>query len=281
MFKHLFSKVTFFLWIACIPFEISGFSYEYMSNGYFTSVHTLTVDPKKDLIVPVRASGDEITRETVAVLANRYGASAAINGGFWKINGRPAGILKINSLWHGTPVKPRGAIGWSQNGQKVLIDRVLTNYNLENCPDEAEIEIIPTHTAAAEWKELEHIVGGTPVLVRNGNIIEDFSPEQTLESFLVNRHPRTAIGIKGNGEWVFAIVDGRFFGFIGGMTMKELAELMLDLGCVEALNLDGGGSSTMVIDGSVINDPCGTIQEEEKQVEAVSDAILIFSENSI
>jgi len=65
------------------------------------------------------------------------------------------------------------------------------------------------------------------------------------------------------------------------MTIKELAELMLDLGSIEALNLDGGGSSTMVVNGIVINDPCGELREDGKQVEAVSDAILIFPTNSL
>ena len=51
---------------------------------------------------------------------------------------------------------------------------------------------------------------------------------------------------------------------------------MLDLGCIEALNLDGGGSSTMVIEGSVVNEPHGKILENGKYVGAVSDAILIF-----
>ena len=64
------------------------------------------------------------------------------------------------------------------------------------------------------------------------------------------------------------------------MTIKELAEFMLELGCIEALNLDGGGSSTMVLDEIVINEPCGKIQENGKQVEAVSDAILIFPAHS-
>jgi exopolysaccharide biosynthesis protein len=285
MIKHFFIKITLFLWIACIPSEIKGFSYEYISDGYFTSVHILTVDPKEHVILPVKASGEEIARETVATLAKSYGASAAVNGGFWKANGNPAGILKINCLWYGTPIKPRGAIGWSLNGQRVLIDRILTNYHLKDCPDESEIEVIPMstppHTSPEEWRELEHIVGGTPVLVRNGNVIEDYSPEQTLESFLVKKHPRTAVGIRDNGEWVFVVVDGRFYGFLGGMTIKELAELMLNLGCIEALNLDGGGSSTMVVEGIVINDPCGELKEDEKQVEAVSDAILIFPTNSL
>lgn len=51
---------------------------------------------------------------------------------------------------------------------------------------------------------------------------------------------------------------------------------MFALGCMNALNLDGGGSSTMVVKGGVINQSCGDIQEDGKQVEAVSDAILIF-----
>jgi exopolysaccharide biosynthesis protein len=285
MIKHFFIKIALFLSIASIPSEIRGFSYEYISDGYFTSVHVLTVDPKEHVILPVKASGEEIARETVATLAKSYGASAAVNGGFWKANGNPAGILKINCLWYGTPIKPRGAIGWSLNGQRVLIDRILTNYHLKDCPDESEIEVIPMstppHTSPEEWRELEHIVGGTPVLVRNGNVIEDYSPEQTLESFLVKKHPRTAVGIRDNGEWVFVVVDGRFYGFLGGMTIKELAELMLNLGCIEALNLDGGGSSTMVVEGIVINDPCGELKEDGKQVEAVSDAILIFPTNSL
>ena len=255
-------------------------SHESFSNGYFTSIHVLIVDPKEHAIIPVKASGDSIERETVITLSKRYGAVAAVNGGFWKINGSPAGILKINHHWYGTPVKRRGAIGWSLNGQKVLIDRMLTNFQLKDCPSGGKIEVIqpsiPTHTTPEEWKELEHIVGGTPVLVRNGNVMGDYSSEQTLESFLVNKNPRTAVGIKDTGEWVFVVVDGRYYGFLGGMTIKELAELMLELGCIEALNLDGGGSSTMVVEGMVINEPCGKIQEDGKQVEAVSDAILIF-----
>lgn len=270
---------SFILWITCVSTELTGYSYDYLSNGYFTSIHVLTVDPKEHVILPVKASG-KINRETVLTLANRYGALAAINGGFWKQNGDPAGILKIDNIWLGTPIKPRGAIGWTLNGQHTLIDQVLTNYDLHDCLDENEIEVIPVsnppHSTSKEWKGLEHIVGGTPVLIRNGNLVEDYSSEQTLKSFLVKRHPRTAVGIRDNGEWVFVVVDGRSYGFFGGMTIQELAELMLELGCIEALNLDSGSSSTMVIEGSVINDPCGIILEEGKQVEAISDAILII-----
>ena len=166
------------------------------------------------------------------------------------------------------------------NGQQVLIDQVLTNYSLKECEDPSKIEVIPVsnppHTSLEDWKGIEHIVGGTPVLVTGSSLIEDYTSEQTLESFLIHKHPRTAVGIRENGEWVFVVVDGRFNGFLGGMTIAEMANLMLELRCVEALNLDGGGSSTMVIEGTAINEPCGEIQEEGKLVEAVSDAILIF-----
>jgi len=259
--------------ILCFSIELQAFSYDYLSKGYFTSVHILTVDPKENVIVPVKA----LTRETVLTLAKQHGASAAVNGGFWKLNGDPAGILKINSSWYGTPLKPRGAIGWSSNHSRVCIDRVLTNYQLSDCPEGREIEVIPFSTSAENWSEFEHIVGGTPVLVKAGKVIEDFSPEQILQSFLVHKHPRTAVGIKETGEWIFVVVDGYWLRLIGGMTIKKLARLMQELGCVQALNLDGGRSSTMVISDTVINHPYGKINEEGKQVEAVSDAFLIFS----
>lgn len=216
----------------------------------------------------------------LSILANRQGAIAAINGGFWTLDGRPAGALKINHQWIGTPSKPRGAIGWSTNNHQVLIDRILTKPSCKDCPFENKINVIPmstpSYTTPEEWNEMEHIVGGTPLLVQNGKLIEDFSLEQTLESFIINRHPRTAVGINQNGDWIFVVVDGSFHGIFGGMTIRELSQLMLNLGCIAALNLDGGGSSTMVIEGSVINEPCGKIKEDGKYVEAVSDAILIF-----
>lgn len=284
MFTYRMNRCSFlyFLFLSFVYHSslLYSYSYEYMSDGCFTSIHVLTIDPAEHAIIPAKASGKEVARETVMTLAKRHNALAAINGGFWKSDGKPAGVLKIYSCWYGTPVKPRGAIGWTQNGQRVIIDRILTNYALSDCDDPSHIEVIPLslplHTTPEEWKEMEHIVGGTPVLIRDGNVIEDFTPEQTLESFLLNKHPRTAVGIKENGHWIFVVIDGRFQGFFGGMTMKELAELMLQLGCMEALNLDGGGSSIMVMEGSVISEPCGKLQDAGKNVEAVSDAILVL-----
>lgn len=268
------------LCLSASTLSLSGLDYHVLPNGPFASIHVLIVDPDDHVIIPVKAIGDEVDRETVLSLAKEYGAVAAINGGFWKADGTPAGILKINAQWHGTSSRPRGAIGWSEEGKSVLIDQVVTECSTGDCLDDSGVEILPMssppYTTPEQWRDLPHIVGGTPVLVRNGAALNDFSSESTKLSFLTKRHPRTAVGIRANGDWVFVVVDDAGLGLLGGMSMKSLARFMASIGCVEALNLDGGGSSTMVVDGAVVNEPAGSIREQGKRVEAVSDAILIF-----
>jgi exopolysaccharide biosynthesis protein len=82
--------------------------------------------------------------------------------------------------------------------------------------------------------------------------------------FNVNRHPRTMVGLTGNGHLLFVVVDGRQPGYAEGMSLFELRALARSLGCTDALNLDGGGSSTMVIAGEggngVVNRPSGKVE---------------------
>lgn len=134
------------------------------------------------------------------------------------------------------------------------------------------IHVLPQLNAylTHEWNQLPHIVGGTPLLVHNGQIITDFSPEKTLFFFLHFRLSRTAVGLLPNGNWLFVVIDGKQPNS-RGVTILELAYLMAKLGCVEALNLDGGGSSTMVVEGQIVNHPYGDDDENL----GVSDAILI------
>lgn len=273
MIKMRFLKFAFLLlFYIFIPLSSYGYEYYHLQDGFFSSIHVLIIDPKESPITAVKAQ--KRGRETVAAIVREHQAIAGINGGFWKEDGRPAGILKIGAVWYGTPTKPRGAVGWSEGGQRVVMDRVLTDHSLKN--KDENIKVLPLFTDPKEWDDLENIVGGTPLLIFNGKVLEDYSSEQTLESFLTKRHPRTAVGIKLDGNWVFVVVDGRIFGFFGGMTIKELADFMHSLGCIEALNLDGGGSSTMVLEGHVINEPSGSINEDGKKAQAVSDAILVM-----
>jgi hypothetical protein len=72
---------------------------------------------------------------------------------------------------------------------------------------------------------------------------------------LGNRVPRTAVGIREDGTMVFVVVDGRQKGLSDGMTIKELANKLLELGVKDAANLDGGASSEMIIEGNIVNSP--------------------------
>lgn len=94
-------------------------------------------------------------------------------------------------------------------------------------------------------------VGGFPQLVRNGRI--DIQPSEATP-FFIQRYPRSAVGYSRKRVWLVC-VDGSQPNYSVGMTMEELAQLMVDLGADRAINLDGGGSSTMVVRGSVVNRP--------------------------
>lgn len=148
-----------------------------------------------------------------------------------------------------------------------------------NSPVKIQISVLPQNSKPSriQWDFFPHIVGGTPLLIHEGRMIKDFSSEKTRATFLSNRHARTAVGILPNGHWLFVVVDGGNLRISRGATMLELAQLMFNLGCKDALNMDGGGSSTMVLDNKVVNDPYGDEDEDDglKTVRKVSDAILI------
>jgi exopolysaccharide biosynthesis protein len=69
------------------------------------------------------------------------------------------------------------------------------------------------------------------------------------------RHPRSAVGLTSKGEWVFLAVDGRNGMHSSGATISELTEIMRAKNIVYALNLDGGGSTEIIIDGRIYNMP--------------------------
>jgi hypothetical protein len=100
-------------------------------------------------------------------------------------------------------------------------------------------------------------LSGGPVLIHQAKRQKiRASPDDAYESSsMLERHPRTAIG--WNKDWYYlVVVDGRQRDLSEGMTLDELANFLVKLGCDEALNLDGGGSSTLWFAGSVRNSPC-------------------------
>lgn len=98
------------------------------------------------------------------------------------------------------------------------------------------------------------MVGGFPLLIVDGVDVLDRIPS-IRPAFAEARHPRTAVGIRADGTVLLVVVDGRRPEHSVGMTLPELSALLRELGAVDALNLDGGGSTTLVLRGEVANRP--------------------------
>lgn len=115
----------------------------------------------------------------------------------------------------------------------------------------------------------EDVTNGVPILIRQGKIDITWEQEKASKSFVETRHPRTAVAKLKDGKFLMITVDGRSEAS-GGIGLQDLAEYLLSLGATDAINLDGGGSTTMFVDGKVVNKPSD--KEGERKV---SDAILV------
>jgi exopolysaccharide biosynthesis protein len=128
----------------------------------------------------------------------------------------------------------------------------------------------PEQKAAVDADLAEDIVAGVPQLIKNGKIDITWEREKSSKAFVETRHPRTAVAKLKDGKFLMIIVDGRSEAS-AGIGLEDLARLLLEFGAVDAMNLDGGGSTTMFLDGKVVNRPSD--KEGERRV---SDAILVF-----
>lgn len=118
-------------------------------------------------------------------------------------------------------------------------------------------------------KKAEDIVAGVPQLIKNGRIEITWEQEKASKSFVETRHPRTAVAKLKDGKFLMLTADGRSEQS-AGLDLYDLAKYMLELGAVDAMNLDGGGSTTMFLDAKVVNRPSD--KEGERKV---GDAILV------
>lgn len=120
------------------------------------------------------------------------------------------------------------------------------------------------------FRKAEDIVGGVPQLIKNGKIEITWEAEKQTKAFVETRHPRTAVAKLKDGKFLMITVDGRSEAS-AGIGLEDLAKLLLEFGATDAMNLDGGGSTTMFLDGKIVNKPSD--KEGERKV---SDAILVF-----
>ena len=122
-----------------------------------------------------------------------------------------------------------------------------------------------------KWRQAYSILGGGPQLIKNGRVEITNAQEKITPAFVNDGHPRTAIARLSSRKILLITIDGRQTGEGIGMALTTLANLLLELGAVEAMNLDGGGSTTMVIHNKIVNRPSDQTGERP-----VSDAILVF-----
>lgn len=127
----------------------------------------------------------------------------------------------------------------------------------------------------ALWRRANTILGGGPQLIKDGKANITNVQEKILPAFRNDRHPRTAIAKLTSGKLLLLTVDGRQPGISVGMSLDMLANLLLEFGADEAINLDGGGSTTMVVRDKVVNRPSDPTGERP-----VSDAVLVFPKSN-
>ncbi|WP_371372213.1 phosphodiester glycosidase family protein [Sporomusa aerivorans] len=125
-------------------------------------------------------------------------------------------------------------------------------------------------TVGPVWDKTLYALGAGPTLVKNGSVFLTTKLEEFPPDIAVGRAPRTAVGLKADGNILAVVVDGRQEHSIG-MSLLELALFMQELGATDAMNLDGGGSSEMVIKGKVVNKP------SDGRERRVGDALTIIS----
>jgi exopolysaccharide biosynthesis protein len=134
------------------------------------------------------------------------------------------------------------------------------------------ISLVPPHFMRASHLDAEDIVAGVPQLIKDGKIDITWEKEKSSKAFVETRHPRTAVAKLKDGKFLMITIDGRSEAS-GGIGLQDLAEYLLSLGAVDAMNLDGGGSTTMFLDGKVVNHPSD--KEGERKV---SDALIVTSQ---
>jgi hypothetical protein len=180
--------------------------------------------------------------------------------------------LRTSGTWTGTVAYTRPAEGGYQIDPGTVVLTVPATSPLALLLPGEPITL--TTTVTAGWESIQHAVGGREWIVRDGAVSIAPRPASADEV-----HPRSAIGLTADGRVILAAVDGRETGVSLGVRLPELGELMLSRGAVTAINLDGGGSTTMVVRRAgaagtvVVNRPSdGSERAVTNSIQVVSNA---------
>ena len=224
----------------------------------------------RDWIVSI--AGVDTTRERgkLMIFTPSYHADTdtAANGTEWALSGKPLVVREIRVDAGHTPI-PRDGVVLSYGGLSLPFDlatlKVGTRVDLETSWTTVN------GLTSQRLNQANHVVNGAGLLRLAGRQLTDWMVEAlNVETFTGIRHPRTLIGVDAQGFIWLAAIDGRQPDHSVGMTFAELQRLCDRLHLRDALNLDGGGSTTMVVKDAIVNTPSDATGPRQ-----VSDAILV------
>jgi exopolysaccharide biosynthesis protein len=183
--------------------------------------------------------GTNIVEDTSDIAAD-HDAVFAVNGDYYGF--RETGIVVRNGVVY-RDAGARDGLAFHRDGSVEVYDETTTSAD--------------ALVAAGVWNTLSF----GPAIVEAGAVVDGITDVEVDTN--VGNHsiqgdqPRTGIGVIDANHLVFVVVDGRSAGYSEGVSLPELAAIFTGLGCTTAYNLDGGGSSTMVFHGELVNDPLG------------------------
>jgi len=192
---------------------------------------------------------------------------AAPGGSEWTVAGRPPRVVSGPSGTGKTPIPRDGwVLSFGGRSPPPAIAALKTGSRVDLVP-----AFVPASGDEPAWAGAQDVIGGAGLLARDGRYVDDWAPEEFGPGFAELRHPRTLIGVAEDGAIWLVAVDGRQPHLSAGMTLLELQGLARRLRLKDALNLDGGGSTTMWVKGAVVNSPSDAAGPRK-----VSDALLVF-----
>lgn len=224
----------------------------------------------RDDNLKLRAIGSNKKRQTTLEAYEQLHGILAINGGYFSNTSSVSILVSDGEIVSSGPAEDhiRGAFGMVQGVPEIV---------WANSKNSLYPQVYKSPKISSEKKIWypEQAVGGGPVLIKDG-VMNVTSQEEDFGDSHLQRHPRSAIGYKDENTLMIMVVDGRQLAS-AGVTLNELAELMLNIGAENALNLDGGGSSAMVAAGEVVNVPADIPGGNRNSLRNNASA-LIFSE---
>jgi len=241
---------------------ISDYPVTNLGFGQVRTEHFLEWDGRK---LPVHGINREGKADEIVVYEKAFGSStppgfAGVN--ITILNGRVASVSKAANIEipaKGYVISASGKLATELSGIRPGDD--VSYYRLP---------LLLRDGLRLPLEMVDDIVAGVPQLIKNGKIDITWEQEKASRAFVFNRHPRTAVAKLKDGKFLMMTVDGRQPGVSVGMSLQELAEYLFSLGAVDAMNLDGGGSTTMFLDGKVVNKPSDPTGERK-----IGDAILV------